>query len=502
MVGVTTLLLTFLVLILSWKLYQWIRSDTSNIPGPRGLPFLGSVFSINPAKMHISFHKWALKYGRIFKVKMFGNTVVVINDFDIVKNVFAGKEQVGIFNDRPELFVGKFAVYETSDAILSLEHNKKHILLKAVLHKCLKRQSETYNFRLCFAKELERLENLIQNAEGSEIEINPLIRESLANVVSLLMSGDALKEGESKRIWDFNDNTLYLLETSVNLILSAIPFLRHLPGKLGAVFSTMMSSRDWLIEKYFEQCKLKSKSDCNNGLVYALLSEQENINNEQGYEVITDENIKGIILDLIAAAMKTTNSAVAACFLLLLNYPEYIATIQNEIDEVVGKDRVPEEGDQSKMPFCRAFIYEILRYISHATLGLPHLARTDYTLGEYHFSKNDIILSNVWFIHHDPQFWDAPWEFRPQRFLDDSGNLLPTTHENMRRIASFSVGGRVCIGKDIALTRIFLYVTSILQKFSPVAPQKMPLPDADPSKYDPGLILEPSLFSCKFIKRQ
>ncbi|XP_060598049.1 cytochrome P450 2C31-like [Ruditapes philippinarum] len=479
-----------------------MKEDLSNIPGPKGIPFLGSVLSINPAKMHLSFCEWALKYGRIFKVKIFGNTVVVLNDFDLVRKVFADKEQIEVFNDRPEMFVGKFALYETSDVILYLDNNKKFMMLKRILQKCLKRQSQTYSFRLSFEKELERLKDHLNHLDGKEIEINPLIRHSLANVISILMSGEGLTNEESKRIWEFNDNVLYLLETSVNLILSTFPFMRFLPGRLGTVFSEMMSSRDWVIDKYFEQCKLNCKLNSEKGLVYALLAEQENINNEQGVEVITDENIKGIILDLVVAAMKTTNSAVAACFLLLLKHPKHVATIQNEIDEIVGQDRVPDEEDQSNMPFCRAFIYEVLRYISHGTLGLPHLATTDYKLEGYTFSKNDIILSNIWFIHHDPEFWDKPWEFHPQRFLDETGNLVPADHDNMRRIATFSVGRRVCIGKDIALTRIFLYMTSILQQFSPLPSEKSCLPDADPHQYNPGLVLEPNYFSCRLIKRK
>ncbi|XP_045191775.2 steroid 17-alpha-hydroxylase/17,20 lyase-like [Mercenaria mercenaria] len=263
----------------------------------------------------------------------------------------------------------------------------------------------------------------------------------------------------------------------------------------------MMSSRDWIIDKYFDQCKSDKTASNEKGLVHALLTQQTDVNKEKGYAFITDENIKGIILDLSVTAMKTTYSAVAACLLLLLSHPEYISDIQTEIDGVVGLDRVPEEEDQAKMPFSRAVVYEVLRYVSHTSLGLPHLLTKDYTLNTYHFKKNDIFLSNVWHIHHDPHFWDKAWEFCPRRFLDDDGALLPASHENMRRIAIFSVGRRICLGKDIAFNRIFLYITNILQKFTLLPPDSCTLPDADPREYVPGLVLQPKPFTCKLIRR-
>ncbi|XP_045157633.2 cytochrome P450 2B19-like [Mercenaria mercenaria] len=496
-----TFLLLILILILSLICYLWIKQNNSNIPGPTGLPFLGSVFSVNPEKMHLSFYKWALKYGTIFKIRICGKTIIVLNDFDLVRKVFAEKEQIEYFNDRSETFVGKFAVYETSDIVLSLNNNQKFVLLKRLLQKCLKRQSQTGGFRNSFNEEMERLVEKIEQYDGKEFELKPFIRHSLANLVSILMSGEGVDGETSKRLWEFNDNTFYLLETSVNLFLTTFPFARHLPGKLGAVYKTMMSSRDWVINTYFNQCKSDSEAESDKGLVYALLRQQSDVNNERGYTFITDDNIKGIILDLIVAAMKSTNSAVSACFLLLLNHPENISIIQNEIDEVVGQARVPEEEDQRKMPFCRAVVYEVLRYTSFGSLGLPHSVTKDYTLDTYHFRKNDIFLSNIWYIHHDPHFWDEPWEFRPSRFLDDDGALLQANHEKMRRIATFSVGRRVCAGKDIAFNRMFLYLTNILQRFSLLPPEFSTLPSADPRGYVPGLFLEPKPFACKLIRR-
>ena len=41
------------------------------------------------------------------------------------------------------------------------------------------------------------------------------------------------------------------------------------------------------------------------------------------------------------------------------------------------------------------------------------------------------ILPNLWGIHHDEKIWGDPWEFRPERFLEN-GALLPGDHKLMQ----------------------------------------------------------------------
>ena len=504
MAVVTVYLVAMIVLILSWKLLKWIKEDVSNIPGPKGVPFLGSIFVVNLERLHHNFYTWSLKYGKIFKIKMCGNTVIVLNDFDFVRKVFADKENRDFFNDRPETFVGKFAVYDTSDVVLCRVNNERSATLKNVLQKSLKHQCQSGSFTRSFNFEMKRLCANIDEFLGKEVELVPVLRHSFANFISILMSGEGVDRQMCDGLWEFNDDAFYLLETSVNLFLINLPFLRHMPGRIGTVYKRMMSSRNEIIEHFFLQCKSNSDRDTDsiNGLIYELLEQQRAINEEKGHDYITDENIMGIILDFIAAAMKSSSSATSACFLLLLNHPEHISAIQKEIDEVIGRGRIPEEKDQSKMPFCRAFVYEVFRYISNGSLGLPHLVTKDHTVDQYHFKKDDILFSNIWYIHHDPHFWEGPWQFKPERFLDSDGSLLPASHANMRRFATFSVGRRVCVGKDIALNRIFLYLTNILQKYTIQPPESCSVPSADPREFVPGLFLDPKPFKCRLTKRR
>ena len=83
-------------------------------------------------------------------------------------------------------------------------------------------------------------------------------------------------------------------------------------------------------------------------------------------------------------------------------------------------------------------------------MGVPHRAAKDTNFEGYFIAKDTLLMYNAWYIHHDPQLWHEPWVFKPERFLDDAGNLLPFEDKARRNILAFSTGTRNCIGENLA----------------------------------------------------
>ena len=72
-------------------------------------------------------------------------------------------------------------------------------------------------------------------------------------------------------------------------------------------------------------------------------------------------------------------------------------------------------------------------------------------------------MINIWTIHHDDRYFDEPLTFKPQRFLDDDGDLLPPTKD--RHFFAFSAGPRECIGQVLARSELFLFISNLLYNF-------------------------------------
>ena len=75
------------LLVILW--FNRTRNSTSNPPpGPKPLPLLQNLLAVDVYKLHISFAKLAEQYGKLFKVSLLGEEIVVINDIDTLRKAF------------------------------------------------------------------------------------------------------------------------------------------------------------------------------------------------------------------------------------------------------------------------------------------------------------------------------------------------------------------------------------------------------------------------------
>ncbi|KAF9587362.1 hypothetical protein IFM89_001462 [Coptis chinensis] len=96
--------------------------------------------------------------------------------------------------------------------------------------------------------------------------------------------------------------------------------------------------------------------------------------------------------------------------------PSTMKRAQAELDQVVGPNRKVEESDIGKLPYLQSVVKETLRLYPSIPL-LPRKAINDTQFMEYLIPKDTQILVNVWAIRRDPNSWDDPSSFKPERFL-------------------------------------------------------------------------------------
>ena len=153
------------------------------------------------------------------------------------------------------------------------------------------------------------------------------------------------------------------------------------------------------------------------------------------------------------------------------------------------------------MPYTKAFIMEVHRYVSEVPLAVPHSCTRDVTFEGYHIKKDTVIFPNLWFIHNDEKLWTDPWNFRPERFVDSNGELLQADHDLRKAWVPFSFGRRACPGETLAMTRTFLYLTRILQEFDITPPSSGCIPNVDPRCYPPAGVICVEEYLCKLVPR-
>ncbi|XP_055957500.1 cytochrome P450 2D6 isoform X2 [Patella vulgata] len=228
-------------------------------------------------------------------------------------------------------------------------------------------------------------------------------------------------------------------------------------------------------------------------LLAILLSQQET--NDQ----ITEESVKGVIIDTVVAGLITTSSFLGGFLLLMLHHPDIQRRIQEELDEVLA-GRQPSLGDRSSLHYTNAAILECLRYIRHLPYALPHMNREEIEIEGYRIPAKSTIITNLWYMAKDEQQWDNPDVFNPDRFLDDDRKLVPANHQLRQQLMPFGVGRRFCVGESFAKSRIFLYVTSLLQKFN-FRPDGNPLAPEDSKLWTLNTAMHPPFLKCIIEQR-
>jgi len=166
-------------------------------------------------------------------------------------------------------------------------------------------------------------------------------------------------------------------------------------------------------------------------------------------------------VDFFGAGSETVRTTSDWAMLLMAQHQDVQQQIQEELDTVVGRDRQVAWSDRRNLPYCSAAVLEVQRWASVVTMNLPRMANADCVVAGQPIPKGTTVFINFWSVHHDPERYANPSEFNPYHFFDAKQNQVIKRED----FVPFSAGKRDCIGRSLAEVELFLYLTSIVQKF-------------------------------------
>ncbi|XP_072836090.2 cytochrome P450 2C5 isoform X1 [Pogona vitticeps] len=439
-------------------------------PGPTPLPILGNYFQLDRKDMMKSLTKLSEVYGPVFTVYLGLQRIVVLCGYEVMKEAlvdhaeeFSGRGQLPAFskdfNEHGIVFANGHRWKQLRRFSLSTLRNFG--MGKRSIEERIQEEAQ------CLAEELHKTNSM---------PFDPvfILSRAVSNVICSLTFGHRF-EYDDERFLKLNKlitKRFQVASSPQSALYNMFPgVMEKIPGAHHMSSECSQKIIDFIVEQIkMRQEALDPSSPQNYIDCFLVKMEQEKNNPDTEFYM---ENLVMSTFNLFFAGTETISTTLRYGFLLMLKHPEVQVKVQEEIDRVIGEERIPAVEDRNKMPYTEAVLHEIQRFGDVLPMSLPHAVTQDTHFRGYVIPKGTYVYTLLTTVHRDPKHHPNLEEFDPGRFLDSNG-----CSKKVDAFMPFSAGKRVCLGEGLARMELFLFFTTILQRFtlvSPVPPSELSL---------------------------
>ncbi|XP_021864016.2 trimethyltridecatetraene synthase-like [Spinacia oleracea] len=454
-----------------------LRRKLNLPPGPKPWPIIGNFNLIGPLPHH-SIDKLSKKYGPIMMLK-YGSVPVLVGSSVEMAKCFLKTNDV-IFAGRPQNAAGKYTTYNYSD-ITWCQYGPYWRQARKI---CL---MELFNVKRLESYEYIRVEELnsvlkgLYNINGESTRLKDHLFTLNLNVISRMVLGKKYleKNDDEKSVVTIEEfkvmlDELFLLNGVLNLG-DWIPCIKYLDVQGYVKRMKILAKKfDKFLEHVLDEHNARREKEKDDWVAKDMVDVLLQLADDPNLEVKLERiGVKAFCQDLVAGGTESSIIIVEWAISELLRKPEIFAKATEELDRVIGKNRWVEEKDIKNLPYIRAIVKETMRLHPVAPMLSPRLAREQVQIKGYDIPKGSIVLVNTFTIQRDPNVYQNPEEFWPERFV---GNDIDVKGHNFE-LLPFGSGRRMCPGYSLGLKIIESSLANILHGFEWKLPGNMKVED-------------------------
>ncbi|OQV12035.1 Cytochrome P450 2J2 [Hypsibius exemplaris] len=450
-----------LILTIAWFTLG-VKRSTTLPPGPPPRPIVGNLGRLrgkSGKERYRTLAKLVDDYGKdgVATIYLGSQPVVFVTNFETLKTIVHSDEMSGRPTSvRDEFFHRKGLIFTDGDEAWKEQRRFALSTLRDF------GMGKTWLQDLVIEEAVELVED-IKNANGKPVNPIQYLTPSISNVICAISYGQRFshKDANFQRLTSLVGQNVTLAAT--NQLVEYFPFLRMIPfskfrarylawqanvGDLTAFFDT-------LVEQHQQSLHDGEPRD----YLHAFMLEAEKQKDNAKSTFSSDQLLRSV-LNLFGAGTETTATTLAWAILYLLDKPDVYDKVQKEIDGVIGDGQYPTMEVKDRLPYTQATIFEVQR-LGNLVAIVGRRAMADVTLNGFKIPAGTNIFPLLTAVHEDAKYFPDPLAFKPERFLDDSGNL----RSKIDGFIPFSIGKRFCLGESLAKMELYIFFTSLVKHF-------------------------------------
>lgn len=425
-------------------------------PGPKGLPIIGNLLDVPKDYHWLTYTAWSRQFDSdIIHLEALGQHYFVISNVDVAKDIFEGRSQ--LYSDRPQtVMLHELTGWERNFAMMAYGDSwRRH---RRLFHQHFRLQNvPAYHDQIA-----KGARNLAQLLLQTPDKFGRHIRHVVGAVILDIMYGIEVAPDDDERMEHLERAVHIFMELGQagGFLVDFIPALKYLPTWFpGAAFKRQ--AMEWkpqvdaMYEISYNEVKDSMQRDqakpcITSALLTACWDDLDQSNMEETLIGVTGTGYAG---------SDTSVFALNAFVLAMMLFPDVQRKAQEELDRVVGRERLPSADDRDSLPYISAVIKELLRWHPITPTAAPHKSIADDYYNGYFIPAGSIVIGNTWAMLHNEERYPDPEAFKPERFLTPEGTLDPHVPDPAE---GFGFGRRICPGRHFAQASLFLNISNVL----------------------------------------
>ncbi|CDP07887.1 unnamed protein product [Coffea canephora] len=436
---------------------EWKRSKAAQKlpPSPSKLPVIGNMHHLVGSPPHHALRKLARQHGALMYLQLGEISSIVVSSPHLAKEIMKTHDLA--FANRAEFLTSKILMYNSSD-IACCPYGDYWRQMRKICTLELLSAKNVRSFGSIRQDEASHLLASVQAlaAAGKLINISEKLYSYTSSMVCRAAFGKVSKDLHREFLQLTSESAPLSSTFDISDLFPSFKILHPLlsvKSQLVKIHLKMDKLLGNIIDQHVDnraRTNMATGESGNEDLIDVLLRVKESGDLQFP---ITNNNIKAIVIDVFSAGTETSSTTVEWAMSEMVRNPNVMAKAQSEIRTAFkGKKKIEETDIQELKEQCEIEGYTI-----------PVKTR---------------VLVNAWAIGRDPEYWDDPESFKPDRFKTNPVDFTGTHFEYL----PFGAGRRMCPGISFGLANVDLPLALLLYHFNWKLPNGLDPCDLDMSE--------------------